>query len=338
MRKRTSRSLIAVLTLAALGTLAVLQSGCKPAGEQAVAPEKIIIAYVSNSGAVLMHIAFKKGFLAQEGLDVTPQPHAFGKLALEAVIEGKADLATVGDTPIMLAVMNGRKITALATIQTSNLNEAIVARKNRGIAAPGDLRGKIIGVTPGTTGDFFANSFLLIHGIDREHVTFVNMKPDEMSEAIHAGKVDAVSIWNPTLKQVLKESGNNGIAFYGDSFYTEFFCLASDQDYVRNHPEAVRKVLRALIRAEIFVKQQPEDARRLVADFIQTDKAALDEIWNIFSFRVTLDQAFLVDLEDQTRWAIKNGFTLRKDMPDYLDFIYVDGLHSVKPDAVRIIR
>jgi len=159
-----------------------------------------------------------------------------------------------------------------------------------------------------------------------------------MSDAIRTGKVDAVSIWNPTLKQVLKESENNGIAFYGESIYTEFFCLAANQDYVRKHPEAVRKVLRALIRAEMFVKQQPEDARRLVADFIQMDNAVLDEIWDIFSFRVTLDQAFLVDLEDQTRWAIKNGLAARTDMPDYLDFIYVDGLQSVKPDAVRIIR
>lgn len=89
-----------------------------------------------------MHIALKKGYLAQEGLDVTPKPHAFGKLAIEAIIEGKADLATVGDTPIMLAVMNGRKTMAHATIQTSSLNEAIVARKDRGIAAPGDLLGK----------------------------------------------------------------------------------------------------------------------------------------------------------------------------------------------------
>ena len=45
-----------------------------------------------------MHIALNMGYLAQEGLDVTAQPHAFGKLALEAVIEGQADLATVGDT------------------------------------------------------------------------------------------------------------------------------------------------------------------------------------------------------------------------------------------------
>ncbi len=338
MKKRIFRSFFAVFTLAAFGTFTSFQFGCQPAGERAGPPEKIIIAYSTAMNAVLMYIALGKGYLAQEGLDVTLQPHAFGKLALEALIEGKADLATAADTPFMFAVMNSRKITALAAIQTSNRNEAIVAGKDRGIAAPADLKGKNIGVSLGTTSDFFADSFLLIHGIDREQVTFVDMKPDEMSEAVRNGKVDAVSTWNPTSSQLLKEFGNNGIIFYGETFYTEVFCVASDQDYVRNHPEAVRKVLRALIRAETFVKQQPEEAKRLVADFIQMDRAVLDEIWDIFTFRVTLDQALLVDLEDQTRWVIKNGLTARKDMPDYLDFIYVDGLRSVRPDAVRIIR
>jgi NitT/TauT family transport system substrate-binding protein len=54
--------------------------------------------------------------------------------------------------------------------------------------------------------------------------------------------------------------------------------------------------------------------------------------------RVTLDQVLLVDLEDQTRWLLKGGLTVRKDMPNYLDFIYTEGLLAVKPEAVRILR
>jgi hypothetical protein len=75
-----------------------------------------------------------------------------------------------------------------------------------------------------------------------------------------------------------------------------------------------------------------------VAGFVKTDETLLDEIWDIYNYRVTLDQAFLMDLEDQTRWAIKHRLTKRKDMPNYLNFIYVDGLLAVKPEAVRIIR
>ena len=301
-------------------------------------PEKITIAYVTHAGSVLVHIAFAKDYFKEEGLDAVPQPHAFGKLALQAVIDGKADLATVADTPTMFAIMDGRRITTLAVIQTSRRNVAIVAWGDRGITKPSDLKGKTIGVTLGTNSDFFAEVFLIAHGIDRKQVTIIDLKPDEMAAALGAGKADAVSTWNPVLTQLQKGMGNKGLTFYGETLYTEYFCLAAGQDFVREHPETVRKILRALIKAETFANNNPEESRRLVAAFIKTDKAVLDEIWDAFTFRVTLDQGLIVDLEEQTRWAVKCRLTAHRDMPNYLDFIYVDGLLAVKPDVVRIIR
>jgi len=285
-----------------------------------------------------MTIALMKDYLKEEGLDVTPQPHGFGKLALQSVIEGKADIATVGDTPTVFAVMNGKKLSILSVIQTSNRNEAIVARQDRGIARPSDLKGKKIGLTLGTTGHFFADSFLLAHGIDINQVKIIDLKPDEMAGAIATGKVDAVSAWNPTLIQLKNKLGSNGIMFFGESLYTENFCVVAGQDYVKKNPEAIKKVLRALVKAEKFVQQHPEESRKLVAEFLKMDKGILDETWDIFTFRVNLDQALLVDLEDQTRWTIKRQLVARRDMPNYLDFIYIDGLAAVKPEAVRIIR
>ena len=332
-----AHSRFAILSLALLALITLTVTGCQPE-KQVGPPEKITIAYSTSFNAILMHIAFAKDYFAQEGLEATPQPHAFGKPALQAVIEGKADIATVGDTPIVFAVMDGKKITTLAVIQTANRNEAIVARRDRGIAKPSDLKGKIIGVTLGTTGDFFADSFLLAHDIDRKYVKIINLKPDEMTAALATGKVDAVSTWNPTLIQLKKKMGSKGIIFFGESLYTEIFCVVAGQEYVKKNPEAIKKVLRALLKAETFVQQHPEESRRLVAKFIKTDKVVLDETWDIFTFRVALDQALLVDLEEQTRWAIKHRLRVPRDMPNYLDFIYIDGLQTVKPAAVRIIR
>jgi sulfonate transport system substrate-binding protein len=325
-----------ILCLTGIILIVLTFNGCQQ--KQAETPEEITIAYSTASNAMLMYIALAKDYFAQEGLEAKPQPHAFGKPALQAMIEGKADIATVGDTPIMLAVMGGKKIMTLATIQTANRNEAIVARIDRGIVNPSDLKGKKIGLTLDTTGHFFAEAFLVAHGIDKKHLKIIGLKPDEMAEALATGKVDAVSTWNPTVIQLKKKLGSKGIIFFGESIYTESFCVVAGQEYVKKNPSAIKKVLRALIKAEIFVQDHPEESRQLVAEFLKTDKAVLDETWNIFTLRVALDQALLVNLEDQSRWAIKNRLTVRRDMPNYLDFIYMDGLTAVKPEAARIIR
>ena len=335
---RPSTSRFAVSTLVLLSLIAGFASGCTPPDKKASPREKITIAYTAAPDAVLVHIAFAKGFFAEEGLDATPQPFAFGKLALESVMEGKADLAAVGDTPFVFAALNDRKITTFATILTSNRNNAIVARRDRGIAKPSDLLGKKIGVTRGTTSDFFLYSFLLFHGVDEKKEIFIGMNPGEMSEAMSTGKVDAVSTWSPFRQQVQKKLGSDGVTFFGETLYTETFCVAATQEYVSRNPETVKKVLRALIKAESFVKQHPEESRRLVAEFTKTDKMILEDTWDVFTFEVALDQGLLVNFEDQTRWVIKNRLATRTDMPNYLDFIYDNALRSVKPAAVRIVR
>jgi hypothetical protein len=43
-------------------------------------------------------------------------------------------------------------------------------------------------------------------------------------------------------------------------------------------------------------------------------------------------------MEDEARWMIKSGLTTEKQVPDFLNFIYVDGLKAVKPEAANIVR
>jgi ABC-type nitrate/sulfonate/bicarbonate transport system substrate-binding protein len=328
----------AVCYLAALAILFCFAIACQSPQKPAGPSEKITIAYGVSTGMSLVHIALAKEFFSEEGLDATPQPHTTGKSTIDAVIEKKADLAAAADTPIMFAVMDGKNITTIAVISTSNKNMAIVARKDRGISRPADLKGKTLGIMRGTISDFFADTFLMTHGIDRKQVTIIDLKLDEIAGALGTGRVDAVSIWQPVLIKLQKDLGIMGQAFYGETFYTNAVCVTARQDFVKQHPEAVKKFLRAMIKAETYVKQHPEESKRLVAKFVKADKALLDEIWDIYNFSVTLDQTLLVNLEDQTRWAMKNRLTKRRDMPNYLDFIYIDGLRAVKPDAVRIIR
>jgi NitT/TauT family transport system substrate-binding protein len=43
-------------------------------------------------------------------------------------------------------------------------------------------------------------------------------------------------------------------------------------------------------------------------------------------------------MEDEARWMIRNGLTSGNEIPDFLNFIYEDGLKAVMPERVTIIR
>jgi hypothetical protein len=43
-------------------------------------------------------------------------------------------------------------------------------------------------------------------------------------------------------------------------------------------------------------------------------------------------------MEDELRWMKSTPGGRAPDIPDVLDFTYIDGLSSVKPEKVRILR
>lgn len=309
-----------------------------PEHDSASPAQQITVAYTYQPQSTLVHVALAKGYFTEAGLQVTPLMHTFGKAALQSVIDQKADFATVAETPVMFNVLNGEKIYVLANIESSNTNNAIVARKAAGISEPRDLKGKRIGFTPGTTSDFFLDTLLTANGLSRKGIQPVALKPEEMLAAMLAKKVDAVSTWNYPLTQISLLLGSEGVVFYDREIYTETFNIAARQDFVKNNPDTARRFLRALIRAEEFVLQNPDAAQGIMSVATQIDRGLIREVWGAFNYHVTLDQTLLLTLEDETRWAIKHKLTDKTEMPDYLDFIHLDSLGAVKPEAVRLKR
>lgn len=307
--------------------------------EPAGPPEKVTIAYSATTDSVLAQVAQMQGYYLQEGLEAIPHRYSYGKPALREVVEGKADFATVAETPFMFAVMAGEKVSIIATIQTASRNHAIVARKDRGILNPGDLKGRKIAVTLGTTAEFFMDTFLAVHEIARKDMEVVDLNPGEMSEALANGDVDAVSTFLPFSLQVQKKLGDRGTVFLDENIYTFMFNIVTTQKLIRENPGKIKKLLRALIKAEEFVSQNQAEAQKAVADFSRMDPALVREIWPVYSYTVKLDQSLVLALEEETRWAVKGGLLANeKTPPDYLDYVYLEGLESIRPKAVRILR
>jgi len=229
-------------------------------------------------------------------------------------------------------------VSIVATISTVEKDPGVIGRKDKGILTPAHLNGKRIGVTLGTSGHFMLDALLLRHKLSTDDVMLHDLQPQELAEALLQGDVDAVATWEPYLGALRTQLGANGIIFYSEGIYELPFNIAGTRDYVVSHPEMIKKLVRALIRAERSCRDEPDAARQIIASAMNVSLEDLQEVWPTYRFNVTLDQSLLLTLEDETRWAIKNELTNRTNIPNYLDHVYLDALEAVMPTAVTVIH
>jgi len=296
----------------------------------------ITVAYTTQPQSTLIHVAVAKGFFAEEGLQVQSLLHTFGKASLQSLLNHQADIATVAETPIMFSVLKGEQIAVIATVEASTRNNGVVGRRDAGIRSAGDLKSKRIGYTPGTTSDFFLDSMLTSAGLTRAETTPVALKPQEMQDALVAKTVDAVSTWNFPLSQIQQVLGSNALLIYDKEVYTETYNVVTQQSFLQAQPETIKRFLRAMLKAETYTARNRDEVQRLMSDATQTDIDLVREVWDVFSYHVVLDQAILLTLEDETRWAMRNKLTDQTVMPDFRKYIHTGSLRSLKPEAVKL--
>ena len=75
------------------------------------------------------------------------------------LLADKVDVATATGFVLALQGFKRSDLRAIGTISSSD-NVEVVARRDRGIKNPEDLRGKRIGVSKGTVNEFFLTAFL----------------------------------------------------------------------------------------------------------------------------------------------------------------------------------
>jgi NitT/TauT family transport system substrate-binding protein len=333
----TSRIVIAIFVIVAVVAGVYFGWVKGKGGRNAATIDPITVAaYAGDSGA-LVYVAQAEGLFEQNHLNVTIEGYEAGKLAADALIVGKADICTSAGFVFVSNCIDHRDLRIFGTIATAQLNK-MIARKDKGIRSVRDLRGKKIGVTRKSVGEFFLGSFLIVNGLSLEEIKIVDLNPGEIVQAMLVGEIDAALTWEPNIYKLRQALGEGAIIWPGQAGQEFYFVLIAKDNWLKTNQQAARRFLKALIQAEAYLKAHREAFGKLLEETFKYTPAYVAHSLKNHKFTVGLPQSMLISLEDQARWRMETGLMQVNEFPNYLNYLDVTPLHQIAPKTVRIIR
>ncbi|MBT2968766.1 MAG: NrtA/SsuA/CpmA family ABC transporter substrate-binding protein [Candidatus Thiodiazotropha sp. (ex Ctena orbiculata)] len=279
----------------------------------------------------------KMNFWESQSLQVNVRPFVAGRLALDSLIAGDIDIATIGDTPVVYGLFKHPNLRIIATVMESNRDEKVIARRDAGIDSPDDLKGKRIGVFFGTAGEYYTIRFIEAQGLSKEDVSFINLKAPDMVAALSNGSIDAYVSWEPHVQNGLRALGDNAVVFVNPDIYTETWNLVTTVEFFNNSPETVRRVLRAVVRGVEYTNANRKEAIDITEEQLGLSRDVLDSIWDDYDFKVVLSENLVTTLKNQGEWIqASSDLSKGKSLPDYRQVIIDQPLREILPVAVSI--
>lgn len=310
--------------------------GCK--ADEKGPREQVRLGISKSFLSIPVYIAQSQGFFSDEGLDATVKEYTSGKKATQDLFAGEVDISTVADMPVIFNSFKRDDFCIFATFTCSYPFVKIIARRDKGIKTAADLKGKKVGANRGTSSHFFLGVFLIHNRLSVSDVEMIDIRTVDLPAALKNNKLDAISVWQPYAEKAKKMLQDNAVILPSSEIYRTTFNFAVMKRFAQEHPEILKKFLRALDRAAAFIKGNREESQEIIARSFKLDKETVRALWDDYIFGIFLDQSLLIGWDDIARWAIENKFVDKKELPNYLNYICLDALDAVKPESISIIR
>jgi NitT/TauT family transport system substrate-binding protein len=139
------------------------------------------------------------------------------------------------------------------------------------IRAVRDLKGKTVAIPAlGSPHHVFLASMAAYVGLDPSRdIKFLTYPPNRSMQLLADGKIDALLSFPPVPQELrAKKIGHVIVNSSIDRPWSQYFCclVSGHREFVRKHPVATKRALRALLKAVDLCAATPERAARIVAD------------------------------------------------------------------------
>ncbi len=298
--------------------------------------ESVTVGAEFSQVNALLFIAQKMNYFSDNGLNVTLKPYNSGAAALSAMINGDVNIAASSEFTVVKKVLDNSSISIIGTIDRfQQIN--LVARKDRGIQNITDLANKSVGLTSGTSAEFFFGRFLELNNMNLSQVKIVNIQPNHIVEALTNGTVDAVVTWQPYLYQIRNQKANDVVEWSAQSGQQVYNVLSATNSWINTHNKTVTAFLEAIAQAENYLQSNPVDGKNIIMNQLNYTKEYVESVWPDHKFTLSLDQSLILIMEDEARWLIANNLTNATSVPNFQNYIYPNGLTQVKSSSLSIV-
>jgi NitT/TauT family transport system substrate-binding protein len=252
--------------LSAAGTAGLVGLGRPLADEGPL--ETTTVRLVRTSGICPAPIYIVEELLRAEGFaDISYVAATGGIASAQMATRGKADFLLTFAAPLLIPMDAGEPLTVIAGAHVG----CFELFANDTVHRIADLKGRSVGVQAiGSSQHVFLASMVTYVGLDPSKdinwVTSPSVKPKEL---FAEGKIDAFLGFPPEPQEMrARNIGHVVVNSTIDRPWSQYFCcmVAGNTDFIREHPIATKRVLRAILKATDICAADPEKAARRLID------------------------------------------------------------------------
>ncbi len=257
-------------------------------------------------------VADKRGFFKEQGMDVEVIRMA-APISITALANGDTDYTMIFAS-VIRGAMRGMPIKVVASFLDGSTHTLIARSEFKSVK---DLRGKTLGVsTIGATSDVAARMMIRHFGVDPEkEMKIVALGSDRARFAALKEGIVEVAVISPPADAEGKKIGMNVLARSYELFNFPFVGLGVNVKKLKEKPDEVKKMLKALIRANRYVRENREGTIQTLAEWSKSAKeaaaAGYDGTYKVFNVDGSIPEDGLRLVIDQA----KNDMKITRDVP-----------------------
>jgi NitT/TauT family transport system substrate-binding protein len=253
-------------TLTATSTAGLI--GLRQSKAQEGRPETTTVRLAKISGICIAPQYVAEDLLRAEGFtDIRYVATTPGIPAALSLARGEVDFTANFAPTFVIAIDAGERITIVGGEHIGCFE--LFARE--GIRNITDLKGKNVGVLDFNSSQHIFVSTMAAHvGLDpAKDIHWVTSSAPRPIELFAEGKIDAFLGFPPEPQELrARNIGHVIVNSVLDRPWSQYFCcvLAARRDYVRQHPVATKRVLRAIIKAADLCSSEPARVAQQIVD------------------------------------------------------------------------